>query len=505
MKLINLLKGIKVIREFRGTEELRQDTAALAVANNYNVSSVTADSRKSKLGCMFIAVNGAVADGHRYIGRAIDAGAQYIVCENIPEDELTLVKQNKRDEIIYIIVDNGRIAEAMIAANYYDNPSSSLHLVGVTGTNGKTSIATLLYNMFTALGYKCGLISTIANYIGETKFPTINTTPGPIDLNELINRMVAKGCEYCFMEVSSHAIDQERIAGLNYCGGIFTNITHDHLDYHKTFENYLNCKKKFFDNLSAKAFALTNIDDKNGMYMVQNTKAEIHTYSCGNAADFRARVMEQNITGMQLEINGTDVWCNFIGVYNAENLTAVYAAAILLGAPHDEVIKIMSTLHSVAGRLEYFKGSNNVIAAVDYAHTPDALENVLKTLKTLKPKGELICVFGCGGDRDKTKRPEMGAIAGKYATRIYVTSDNPRTENPLAIMEDIKNGMNQEARDKAQFIPDRIEAIRNAIFSAKPDSVILVAGKGHEDYQIIGTVKHHMDDRETVQNAFKEK
>ena len=505
MKLGDLLNGVKVIREFLGPEELSQGTAACSVANAVNVSKVTADSRTCKRGHLFIAVKGADADGHRYIGKAIDAGAQYVVCENIPEDEEIAVKAGKREDITYIVVENGREAEAKIAANYYDNPSHALKLVGVTGTNGKTSIATLLYNMFTTLGYKCGLISTIANYIGQEKFPTINTTPGPIQLNALMDQMVAKGCKYCFMEVSSHAIDQGRIAELKYCGGIFTNITHDHLDYHKTFENYRNCKKRFFDNLPSDAFALTNIDDRNGEYMIQNTKAQVHTYSCGNVADFKTRILEQSIEGMQLNINGTDVWCNFIGVYNAENLTAVYGTAMLLGAPHDEVIKIMSTLHSVAGRLEYFKGKDNVIAAVDYAHTPDALENVLKTLQALKPKGDLICVFGCGGDRDKTKRPEMGAIAGKYATKIFVTSDNPRSEDPMMIIQDIKAGMDNDARAKADFIPDRLEAIRSAVITAQPNSLILVAGKGHEDYQIICGVKHHMDDRETVQKAFKER
>ncbi len=503
MRLGQLLKGIRIIREFQGREELFQDTALFSVVNSADIKSIAADSRKCSRGSLFIAVKGAVTDGGKFIKSAIEKGAQYIVCENIPEDEEEPIRRGDRDQITYIIVKSSREAEAMIAVNNFQNPSKKLQLIGVTGTNGKTSIATLLYKTFTALDHKCGLISTIANYIGEEKLPAINTTPGPLELNSLLDKMVTDGCTYCFMEVSSHAIDQARILGLKYAGGIFTNLTHDHLDYHKTFENYRNCKKQFFDTLAEDAFALSNIDDRNGEFMIQNTKAQIHRYSTHNVADFKTRIIEQSIDGMLLNINGTEVWCNFIGEYNAENLTAIYGAAILLGAPHDEVIKIMSSLKSVSGRLEYFRGEDNIIAAVDYAHTPDALENVLKTLKALKPVGELICVFGCGGDRDKTKRPEMGAIAGKYSDRIFVTSDNPRTEDPMAIIENIKAGMNADSVLKAKFIPDRIHAIQNAVATARPGSIILVAGKGHEDYQIIGTEKRHMDDMETVKEAFR--
>lgn len=503
MRLGQLLKGIRIVREFQGREELSPDTAMFSLVNSNDVKSITADSRKCTRGSLFIAVRGAVADGGKYIRDAIERGAQYIVCENIPEEEEAPIRRGDRDIVVYIVVKSSREAEAMIAVNNFCNPSHQLKLIGVTGTNGKTSIATLLYNTFTALGYKCGLISTIANYICEQKLPTINTTPGPLELNKLLDQMVAKGCQYCFMEVSSHAIDQERIMGVKFAGGIFTNLTHDHLDYHKTFENYRNCKKIFFDSLDKEAFALTNIDDRNGEFMVQNCKAQVHTYSTRNVADFKTRIIEQSIDGMQLNINGTEVWCNFIGEYNAENLTAIYGAAILLGAPHDEVVKIMSSLHSVSGRLEYFRGEDNIIAAVDYAHTPDALENVLKTLKALKPKGGLTVVFGCGGDRDRTKRPVMGSIAGNYADKIYVTSDNPRTEDPMAIIENIKAGMDAESVLKAKFIPDRIQAIQNAVMGAKPDSIILVAGKGHEDYQIIGTEKRHMDDKETIKEAFR--
>ncbi|MBR4802247.1 MAG: UDP-N-acetylmuramoyl-L-alanyl-D-glutamate--2,6-diaminopimelate ligase [Bacteroidales bacterium] len=503
MRLGQLLKGIRIIREFQGREEISPDTAMFSVVSSNDVKSITADSRKCSRGSLFIAVKGAAADGGKFIRDAIERGAQYIVCENIPEDEEAPIRRGDRDLVVYVIVKSSREAEAKIAVNNFGNPSSKLKLIGVTGTNGKTSIATLLYNTFTALGHKCGLLSTIANYVGETKYPTINTTPGPLELNKLLDQMVTEGCKYCFMEVSSHAIDQERITGIKFTGGIFTNLTHDHLDYHKTFENYRNCKKKFFDSLSADAFALTNIDDRNGEFMVQNCRAQVHTYSTRNVADFKTRIIEQSIDGMQLNINGTEVWCNFIGEYNAENLTAIYGSAILLGAPHDEVVKIMSTLRSVSGRLEYFRGDDDIIAAVDYAHTPDALENVLKTLKALKPKGDLICVFGCGGDRDRTKRPKMGAIAGMYADRIFVTSDNPRTEDPMAIIDNIKAGMDADSVLKAKFIPDRIQAIQSAVMTAIPGSVILVAGKGHEDYQIIGTEKHHMDDKETVKEAFR--
>ncbi|MGM9773595.1 MAG: UDP-N-acetylmuramoyl-L-alanyl-D-glutamate--2,6-diaminopimelate ligase [Candidatus Egerieousia sp.] len=502
MRLVELLKGLMIIREFQGREILSAETALHSIVNNYEVKDITTDSRTCSRGSMFVAVRGAVEDGSKFIASAIEKGAQFVVCENIPEEEIAPMKNGARDLVTYIVIKNSREAVAKIAANYYSRPSQEIRLIGVTGTNGKTSIATLLYRMFTRLGYKCGLLSTIANYIGEEKYPTINTTPGPVELNRLLDKMVAEGCKYCFMEVSSHAIDQERIAELKFTGGIFTNLTHDHLDYHKTFENYRNCKKKFFDTLGADAFALTNIDDRNGAYMVQNTKAQVYTYSCCNMADFKTKIMEESLAGMMLNINGTDIWCNFIGQYNAANLTAVYGTAMTLGAPHDEVVRILSELKSVDGRLQYFTGKDNIIAAVDYAHTPDALENVLKTLKELKPKGDLICVFGCGGDRDKTKRPEMGAIAAKYATKIYVTSDNPRTEDPISIIEDIKAGIDYDARERTKFVPDRSEAIREAILKAVPDSVILIAGKGHEDYQIIGTVKHHLDDREIVQEAF---
>lgn len=459
-----------------------------------DVQAVCCDSRKCTAGSLFVAVRGAEADGHAYIEKAIGNGAEYIVCEEIPAQ----VNENVK----YITVKESRKAVARIAANFYGNPSRKLRIVAVTGTNGKTSIATLLYRLFTSLGYSCGLLSTIANYVGEKRYETENTTPGPMELNQLLAQMCNEGCEFCFMEASSHAIHQQRIEGIEFAGAIFTNLTHDHLDYHKTFANYLACKKMLFDSLPADAFALTNIDDRNGEVMIQNTKAQVYTYSCRNWADFKTRILEKTIEGMLLNINGKEVWCRFIGSHNAANLTAVYGAAILLGGKEDEVITAMSNLTSVAGRLEYFIGKNDIIAAVDYAHTPDALENVLKTLKELDPAGDLVCVFGCGGNRDKSKRPEMGAIATKYATRVIVTSDNPRFEDPEAIIADIKAGMDIKGKAISLFIPDRIQAIRTAILTAKAGSIILVAGKGHEDYQIINGVKHHLDDKEIIKETF---
>ncbi len=483
MKLNRLLKDIEYT--YNGLD------------NGLEIPCIYADSRKCTAGSMFIAVEGAESDGHNYISAAIKNGAKVIVCTHIPDNV-------KDEDAEFIIVKESRKAVAYIARNFYNNPSSTLKLVGVTGTNGKTSIATLLYKLFTQLGYCCGLISTIANYIGDTVYATENTTPGPIELNELLYKMNQAGCEYCFMEVSSHAVDQKRIEGLEYTGGIFTNLTHDHLDYHKTFANYLNCKKAFFDSLGPKAFALVNSDDRNGMVMVQNTKANIYKYACKTAADFKTKIIERTIEGMLLKINNTEVWCRFIGDYNAANLTAVYGAACLLGADSEEVICIMSKLTSVAGRLEYFKGPNDIIAAVDYAHTPDALENVLKTLKELQPAGGISCVFGCGGNRDKSKRPEMGAIAGKYANKVIVTSDNPRNEEPEEIIKEIKAGMDLKMKARSLFITDRKEAIRTAILTANPGAIVLVAGKGHEDYQIIKGVKYHFDDKEIIQQTFAE-
>ena len=475
-------------------KEILKDVELVGAAPQGDVSQVCCDSRKCTAGSLFVAVRGAEADGHAFIGKAIENGAKYIVCEEIPQEDANQAE--------FIIVKESRKAVAHIAANFYDNPSRKLKVVAVTGTNGKTSIATMLYNLFTDLGYSCGLLSTIANYVGEKRYEAVNTTPGPMELNALLAQMSDEGCEYCFMEASSHAIHQQRTEGIEFAGAIFTNLTHDHLDYHKTFANYLGCKKQLFDTLPKSAFALTNIDDRNGEVMLQNTQAQKYTYSCRNWADFKVKILEKTIEGMLLNINGKEVWCRFIGMHNAANLTAVYGAAILLGGKEEEVITAMSRLTSVAGRLEYFKGEDEIIAAVDYAHTPDALENVLKTLKELEPCGDLICVFGCGGNRDKTKRPEMGAIAAKYSGRVVVTSDNPRFEDPNEIIADIKGGMDIKGKAKSLFIPDRSEAIRTAILTAKPGSIVLVAGKGHEDYQIINGVKHHLDDKEIIKEAF---
>lgn len=484
MELERLLRGI----EITGGE----------IPQNCDIENICTDSRECKPGSLFIAVNGAETDGHKFIGAAVKNGASAVVCCTLPQDK------ELQGAAKYIQVAESRIAAALIARNFYGNPSERIKLVGVTGTNGKTSIATLLYRLFRGLGYECGLLSTIANYVGEKRYETSNTTPGPIELNKLLCEMADAGCEYCFMEVSSHAIDQKRIAGLTFTGGIFTNLTHDHLDYHKSFANYRDCKKCFFDSLGKGAFALINADDRNGAFMAQNCKGEIHYFACRTSAEFKCKVLEKTIEGMLLNINGKEVWCRFLGEYNASNLTAIYGAAMLLGGKEDEIIKGLSTLTSVAGRLEYFKGPDDVIAAVDYAHTPDALENVLSTLKELNPAGGVVCVFGCGGNRDKSKRPEMGEIAAKYADKVIVTSDNPRFEQPEEIIKDIKAGMDIKARAKSLFITDREEAIRSAVMTAPKGSIILVAGKGHEDYQIVNGVKHHFDDREVICNAFEE-
>lgn len=482
MELEKIVKGVKVLN---GT-----------IPAGCDIQEICTDSRKCSNGSLFIAVKGAESDGNDYIDAAIGNGASAVLCTRLPE--------KLHPGIRYIQIGEEKRYPALLACNFYDNPSERIKLVGVTGTNGKTSIATLLYRLFTGLGYECGLISTIANYVGRDRYETINTTPGPIELNSLLDKMTRKGCEYCFMEVSSHAIDQDRIAGLRFAGGIFTNLTHDHLDYHKTFANYRDCKKRFFDSLPSGAFALVNADDKNSGVMVQNCVASKYTYGCRTAADFKCRILERSMEGMLLDLNGKDIWCRFIGDYNASNLTAIYGAAILLGGEENEVMEGISTLTSVAGRLEYFKGPDNIMAAVDYAHTPDALDNVLKTLKELKPSGGITCVFGCGGNRDKSKRPEMGEIAARYADKIIVTSDNPRFEDPKEIINDIKSGMDARARAKSLFITDREEAIRSAIISAVPGSVILVAGKGHEDYQIVNGIKHHFDDREIICKTFNE-
>lgn len=460
-----------------------------------DITGVNIDSRLIKEGQLFIAVRGTQADGHNYIGKAIELGATAIVCEAIPD--------NTRDDITYIKVENSEHNVGQIATNFYGNPSSKLKLVGVTGTNGKTTIATVLYNMFRYLGYKVGLLSTVVDYIDGEAVPTEHTTPDPITLNELLARMVEAGCEYAFMEVSSHSVVQNRIGGLTFAGGIFTNITRDHLDYHKTFENYIKAKKLFFDNLPKEAFAITNIDDKNGMVMVQNTKAAIKTYSVQSVADFKAKIIECHFEGMYLEINGKEVGVKFIGKFNVSNLLAVYGAAVMLGENPEKVLVAMSLMEPVSGRFEALRSPEGYTAIVDYAHTPDALENVLNAIHgVLEGKGEVITVCGAGGNRDKGKRPLMAQEAVKQSDKVIITSDNPRFEEPQAIVNDMLAGLDKEQMKKVLAIVDRHEAIKTACMMAKKGDVILIAGKGHENYQDVKGVKHHFDDKEEVAKAF---
>ena len=484
-------------------EKVIRDSGCTVIkgCRHVDVCSVCADSRKVSHGALFIAVKGFAVDGHEYISRAIGKGARVIVYE----DQKVLEQQiaaTDTDGIVLVKAESSRHALAVIAANFYDNPSEKLTLVGITGTNGKTTTVTLLHRMFTAMGYSCGLLSTIANYVGTKGTEAVNTTSDPLTINSLLAEMVDAGCEYCFMEVSSIGVEQERVTGLKFKAGIFSNLTHDHLDYHKTFAEYLRCKKLFFDTLPSDAYAITNIDDRNGMVMVQNTKAEVVTYSVRSIADHTCRVMEQSFEGMLLKIDGIETWSALIGLHNAYNLLAIYTTAVVLGAEPEEVLVAMSTLKPAPGRLENIRGPKDISVIIDYAHTPDALENVLKTLREIAPDRELVCLFGCGGDRDRTKRPEMAAIAQKLADRIIVTSDNSRTEKTSDIMADIKEGMDISGRSRSLFIEDREEAIRTAIMIAGQGATILLAGKGHETYQIIGTEKRHFDEKEIVEGIF---
>ena len=466
------------------------------------ISSICIDSRKATPGSMFIAVKGHGTDGHQFIASAIKAGAAAIMFEDRQALE-SQVNVNANTDVTFVEVKNSRHASALAAADFYGNPSRELTLVGITGTNGKTTTVTLLYNLFRGLGYKCGLLSTIANYVGDKCLETANTTADPLTINELMRQMVDEGCKFCFMEVSSIGMEQERVAGLKFKAGIFSNLTHDHLDYHKTFAEYLRCKKLFFDTLPSDAFAITNIDDKNGMVMVQNTKAKVVTYSCRSLADHTCRIIEESFDGMQLRIDGKEIWTRLIGQHNAYNLLAIYTTAVIVGADPEEALIQLSRLESAKGRLETMRGPRKLSVIIDYAHTPDALENVLKTLRDIGQKQHIICLFGCGGDRDKTKRPEMAAVSEKYADRIFVTSDNSRTERTEDILEDIRKGFSNKGLAKALFISDRKEAIRTAITLAPEGAVILLAGKGHETYQIIGTEHRHFDEREIVNEVFK--
>ena len=462
------------------------------------ITGVNIDSRRIEKGHLFVAIRGTQVDGHSFIQKATDLGAAAILCEQLPEE--------RREGVTYVVVDSTESAVGPVATMFYNDPTSKLKLVGVTGTNGKTTIATLLYNMFRKFGYKCGLISTVCNYIEDKAVPADHTTPDPIELNRLLAEMVEAGCEYAFMECSSHAIAQKRIGGLKFAGGLFTNLTRDHLDYHKTVENYRDAKKAFFDMLPKDAFAITNADDKNGMVMVQNTKAKVKTYSTRTMADFRGRIIECHFEGMYLDIDGHEVGVQFIGKFNVSNLLAVYGAAVMLGKKSEDILVVLSTLKSVSGRLEPIHFPEGFTAIVDYAHTPDALENVLNAIhEVLDGKGHVITVCGAGGNRDKGKRPLMAQEAAKQSDKVIITSDNPRFEEPQDIINDMLAGLNQQQMKKVLSIQDRREAIRTACMLAQKGDVILIAGKGHEDYQEIKGVKHHFDDREEVRKIFEQK
>ena len=482
MKLNELIKGLPV----------------LAVEGNQDIdiANVQIDSRKIENGSMFIAMRGTSVDGHAFIGKAVELGAKAILCEEFPEEIYP--------EVTYIKVESCEKCVGPVATCFYGNPSSKVKLIGVTGTNGKTTIATLLYEMFRKMGYKCGLLSTVCNYIDGEPIPASHTTPDAITLNALLGRMADEGCCYVFMECSSHAIAQRRIGGLKYTGAIFTNLTRDHLDYHKTVDNYIKAKKMFFDSLSKDAFVVTNIDDKHGMVMVQNTKAKVTTYSLRSLADFKGKLLESNFDGMLMDINGKEVFLRFIGKFNASNLLAVYGAACMLGKDPMDVLTVMSTLVPVNGRFDAMRSPNGYTAIVDYAHTPDALVNVLTTIAdVLSGTGKIISVVGAGGNRDKGKRPLMAQESVKYSDRVILTSDNPRFEEPQDIINDMLEGVLPQDKNKVLVIVDRKEAIRTACMLAAENDVVLVAGKGHEDYQEIKGVKHHFDDKEVIREIFE--
>ena len=460
------------------------------------ISSIVFDSRKVKKDSLFVATKGAADDGHIYIQKAIESGAIAIVCEEIPKD--------KNDQITYVKVTDSTYALGVMACNYYDNPSEKLKLVGITGTNGKTTTVTLLFNLFKSLGYSVGLLSTVQNKINNTVIPSTHTTPDAITLNELLFKMEEQGCEFVFMEVSSHAIVQNRIAGINFTGALFSNITHDHLDYHKTFDEYIKAKKQFFNLLPSTAFALTNRDDKNGMVMLQNTKANKYTYALKNIADYKCKIIESHLNGLLLNIDNHEVWVKLIGTFNAYNILSVYATAVLLKQDITSVLTALSNLNSVEGRFQYVKSPNGVIGIIDYAHTPDALKNVLETVKEIRSGSEqVITLVGCGGDRDSAKRPIMAAIACEYSNKVILTSDNPRTEDPEEILNQMQAGINPVDVKKVLRITDRREAIKIACsFSSKGD-IILITGKGHEKYQEIKGVKHDFDDLEILKETIK--
>ena len=455
------------------------------------VKDLQFDSRKVTKGTLFVAQPGTKVDGHDFIGKAVKAGAVAVICQHIPEGAPTTAT--------YIVTPDSNQALGEAAANFYGHPSQSLKLVGITGTNGKTTTVTLLHRMFRQLGHHVGLVSTIVNKIDEEELPTGHTTPDALELNQLLRKMVDAGCDYCFMEVSSHAVVQKRIAGVEFAGGIFSNITHDHLDFHKTMANYIAAKKGFFDALPKTAWALTNVDDRNGRVMVQNTKATVKTYGLQQMADFHAKVIEEGFEGMHLALNGREVWCRLVGRFNAYNLLAIYGAAVLSGADADEALRMLSMLEPAPGRFQYVNG-RGITAIVDYAHTPDALQNVIETIDAIRrPSQQLITVVGCGGDRDKTKRPEMAQIASKGSDKLVLTSDNPRTEKPEDILDDMEAGLTPEQLSHTVRITDRRQAIRTACMMAREGDIILIAGKGHEKYQEVNGVRSHFDDVEEVE------
>lgn len=481
MKLQDLLKGIQIVKV---TGDMEKD-----------IKGINIDSRAVETDGVFVAIRGTQTDGHTYIGKAIEKGASTIICEDLPVS----ISPN----VTYVQVKNTEYIIGELATTFYGNPTSKMELVGVTGTNGKTTIATLLYKMFRAFGYKVGLLSTVCNYIDEKPIPTDHTTPDPITLNKLLKTMADEGCKYVFMEVSSHSIAQRRIGGLKFAGGIFTNITRDHLDYHKTFENYLKAKKTFFDGLSKYAFALTNLDDKNGLVMTQNTKAKIATYSLKSISDFKGKILEDGMEGMLLDINNKEVNVQFIGKFNASNLLAVCGASCLLGKKLEDVLLVLSTLRPVSGRFETLHSPNGFTAIVDYAHTPDAIQNVLNAIhEVIKGQGHVITVVGAGGNRDKGKRPIMAQEAVKASDKVIITSDNPRFEEPQDIINDMLAGLTPEQQKQVISMVDRKEAIKTACMLAQPKDVVLIAGKGHENYQEIKGVKHHFDDKEILRDLF---
>ena len=464
---------------------------AVVGKTSVHIHAIQFDSRKVEFNDVFVAVRGMLSDGHEYISTAVNQGALAIVCEVLPKDIV--------NGITYVQVENSQKALAFMAANYFDNPSENLKLVGITGTNGKTTIATLLYNLFTKAGYKVGLLSTVTIKIAETTYPATHTTPDSLSINSYLKKMNEEGVEYCFMEVSSHGIAQERTTGLHFTGGIFTNLTHDHLDYHKTFAEYRDVKKAFFDQLPASAFALVNTDDKNGEVMLQNTKAKKYTYALKSYADYNAQILENQFSGLLLKVNGYDLWSKLIGNFNAYNILAIYATGELLGLETQENLRLISELNSVSGRFQYVISKQKITAIVDYAHTPDALKNVLETINSIRTKNEeLITVVGCGGDRDKTKRPIMGHIASELSTRVIFTSDNPRTEDPDKILEEVEKGVEPQNFKKTMTVVNRMQAIKTACQLAKPNDIILIAGKGHETYQEINGLRSDFDDLKIV-------